>query len=106
MTFLLGMHAILWQEPPIHLRSTSAVRWPSSARVHATILPPVPPPKTMFVKRSVSGMMSPPRDVKFSLDVYGHSIRFKRSDLAQPAKMPLVPAEVSSQEHINEISRY
>jgi hypothetical protein len=25
MTFLLGMHAMLWQEPPIHLRSTVTV---------------------------------------------------------------------------------
>src|SRR5260370_36068250 len=96
MTFLLGMHAILWQEPPIHLRSTSAVRWPSSARVHPTILPPEPPPKTMFVTRSVSGMMSPPRDVKFSLDVYGHSGHVKRDDLAQPPKLPLRSAEHSS----------
>jgi hypothetical protein len=33
-------------------------------------------------------------------------MRFKRSDLAQPAKMPLGPAEISSRERIDEISRY
>ena len=37
----------------------------SSARVRATVLHPVPLPRTMFVKRSASGMMSSRRDVKF-----------------------------------------
>ena len=32
----------------------------SSARVRATVLHPVPLPRTMFVKRSASGMMSSP----------------------------------------------
>src|SRR5258708_16355562 len=42
--FLLGRHAILGQEPPIYLRSTTATRLPSSANVHAAMVQPVPPP--------------------------------------------------------------
>jgi hypothetical protein len=35
MTFLLGKHATLGQEPPMYLRSTTAVRLPSLAIVQA-----------------------------------------------------------------------
>src|SRR5207245_10325382 len=41
--FLLGRHAILGQEPPIYLRSTTATRLPSPANVHAAMVEPVPP---------------------------------------------------------------
>src|SRR6267143_3943946 len=43
--FLLGRHAILGQEPPIYLRSTTATRLPSPAKVHAATVDPVPPPR-------------------------------------------------------------
>src|SRR5216684_9008313 len=43
--FLLGRHAILGQEPPIYLRSTTATRLPSPANVHAATVDPVPPPR-------------------------------------------------------------
>src|SRR6267154_5513849 len=45
MMFLLGRHAILGQEPPIYLRSTTATRLPSPANVHAATVDPVPPPR-------------------------------------------------------------
>src|SRR5438552_15936029 len=40
---LLGRHAILGQEPPIYLQSTTATRLPSPANVHAAMVEPVPP---------------------------------------------------------------
>src|SRR6266576_2259416 len=43
--FLLGRHAILGQEPPIYLRSTTATRLSSPANVHAATVEPVPPPR-------------------------------------------------------------
>src|SRR6266436_5607776 len=43
--FLLGRHAILGQEPPIYLRSTTATRLPSPANVQAATVEPVPPPR-------------------------------------------------------------
>src|SRR6476661_10238412 len=45
MMFLLGRHAILGQEPPMYLRSTTATRLPSPANVHAAMVEPVPPPR-------------------------------------------------------------
>ena len=46
ISFLLGMQAMLGQEPPIHLRSTTAVRRPAAAKCQAMSLPPVPLPRT------------------------------------------------------------
>src|SRR6266436_2969465 len=43
--FLLGRHAMLGQEPPIYLRSTTATRLPSPANVHAATVERVPPPR-------------------------------------------------------------
>src|SRR5260370_37407723 len=43
--FLLGRHAILGQEPPMYLRSTTATRFPSPANVQAAMVEPVPPPR-------------------------------------------------------------
>src|SRR5438105_14236452 len=43
--FLLGRHAMLGQEPPIYLRSTTATRLPSPANIHAATVEPVPPPR-------------------------------------------------------------
>src|SRR5258706_12468387 len=51
--FLLGRHAILGQEPPIYLRSTTATRLPSPANVHAATVEPVPPPR--ITKSNSSG---------------------------------------------------
>src|SRR3979490_256796 len=51
--FLLGRHAILGQEPPIYLRSTTATRLPSPANVHAATVEPVPPPR--MTKSNSSG---------------------------------------------------
>src|SRR5260370_32447841 len=44
MTFLLGRHATLGQDPPIYFRSTAAVHLPSLAIVQAINLPAVPLP--------------------------------------------------------------
>ena len=46
ISFLLGMQAMLGQEPPIHLHSTTAVRRPVCAMCQARSLPPVPLPRT------------------------------------------------------------
>src|ERR1700761_6682801 len=45
MMFLLGKHAMFGHDPPMYLRSTTATRFPSSAKVHAAIVDPVPPPR-------------------------------------------------------------
>src|SRR5712672_1727118 len=45
MMFLLGKHAMFGQEPPIYLRSTTATRLPSPAKVHAVMFKLVPPPR-------------------------------------------------------------
>src|SRR5579872_4153304 len=45
MMFLLGRQAILGQEPPINLRSTTAVRSPVLASVQAVYLPASPLPR-------------------------------------------------------------
>src|ERR1700731_2749194 len=53
--FLLGRHAILGQEPPIYLRSTTATRLPSPAKVQAAMVEPVPPPR--ITRSNSSGCM-------------------------------------------------
>src|ERR1700733_3204216 len=47
ITFLLGRHATLGQDPPTYFRSMTAIRLPSLAMVHVITLPAVPPPSTM-----------------------------------------------------------
>src|SRR5579862_4109222 len=54
MMFLLGRQAILGQEPPIYLRSTTATRLPCPANVHAATVDPVPPPRITTSKSSGS----------------------------------------------------
>src|SRR5437899_3584861 len=44
ISFLLGRQLMLGQEPPIHRRSTTAVRRPDPAICHASNLPPAPLP--------------------------------------------------------------
>src|SRR5215831_16849700 len=45
ISFLLGRQAMLGQEPPIHRRSTTAVRRPDPAICQANTLPPAPLPR-------------------------------------------------------------
>src|SRR6267142_3732579 len=45
MMFLLGKHAMFGHDPPMYLRSTTATRLPSPAKVHAAMVEPVPPPR-------------------------------------------------------------
>src|SRR5215470_11630021 len=52
ISFLVGMQLILGQEPPIHRRSTTAVRRPARAMCHAKSLPPAPLPRTRISNRS------------------------------------------------------
>src|SRR5215469_11635306 len=44
--FLLGRQAILGHDPPMYLRSITAVLLPCLASVHAMYLPPSPLPRT------------------------------------------------------------
>src|SRR5215469_18548887 len=46
MTFLLGIQAMLGQEPPIYFRSITTARIPFLARVQARYLPASPQPST------------------------------------------------------------
>src|SRR5437879_8732073 len=45
MMFLLGKHPMFGHDPPMYLRSTTATRLPSPAKVHAAMVEPVPPPR-------------------------------------------------------------
>src|SRR5262249_16915719 len=45
MMFLLGRHAMFAHDPPMYLRSTTATRLPSPAKVQAATVEPVPPPR-------------------------------------------------------------
>src|SRR6202030_3525973 len=45
MIFLLGKHAMFGHDPPTYLRSTTATRFPSPAKVHAATVEPMPPPR-------------------------------------------------------------
>src|SRR5262249_59931953 len=56
ISFLLGRQAILGQEPPIHRRSTTAVRRPDRAICQATFLPPSPLPRIRTSNCSGSDM--------------------------------------------------
>src|SRR5262245_30989363 len=58
ISFLLGRQLTLGQEPPIHRRSTTAVRRPDRAMCHARSLPPAPLPRTRTSKRSDCDMPS------------------------------------------------
>jgi hypothetical protein len=46
LMFLLGRQAMFGHDPPISLRSTTAVRWPAAAIVQARYLPGSPLPIT------------------------------------------------------------
>src|SRR5712691_6272874 len=57
MMFLLGKHAMFGHDPPIYLRSTTATRFPSPAKVHAAMVDPVPPPR--ITRSNSSGCILP-----------------------------------------------
>src|SRR5215475_9945154 len=59
ISFLLGRQAMLGQEPPIHRRSTTAVRRPYRAMCQASNLPPNPLPRTKTSTGSASDMKIP-----------------------------------------------
>src|SRR5229473_3579664 len=65
--FLLGRHAILGQEPPIYLRSTTATRLPSPANVHAATVEPVPPPRITRSNSSGGDFLRTWADGEFSV---------------------------------------
>src|SRR6202795_161571 len=52
ISFLLGRQLVFGQEPPINLRSTTAVRCPDLAMCQARYLPPSPLPRTSISKCS------------------------------------------------------
>src|SRR2546423_15562426 len=54
--FLLGKHAMFGHAPPMYLRSTTATRLPSPAKVHAAMVEPVPPPR--ITRSNSSGCVS------------------------------------------------
>src|SRR5882762_7701569 len=76
MMFLLGRHAILGQEPPIYLRSTTATRLPSPAKVHAAMVEPVPPPRITRSNSSGCDFLSTSADEMLS-------VRFMRLFLSE-----------------------
>src|SRR6516165_8926702 len=57
-SFLLGRQLMFGQEPPIHFRSTTAVRLPELARCQARSLPPAPLPRTSASYRWGSDMLT------------------------------------------------
>src|SRR5262249_17147678 len=59
MRFLLGIQAIFGQDPPIHRRSTTAVRCPAFAIVHARYFPASPLPSTRNSNLSISVVSLP-----------------------------------------------
>src|SRR5215471_18346883 len=60
ISFLVGRQLMLGHEPPIHLRSTTAVRCPLLARCQLSNLPPAPLPRTSASYRSVDIGAHPP----------------------------------------------
>src|ERR1700722_19372142 len=63
--FLLGKHAMFGHDPPIYLRSITATRFPSPAKVHAAIVAPVPPPRISRSKFSTWGCLDIRTDEAF-----------------------------------------
>ena len=76
MTFLLGRHAILGREPPIHFRSITTAFFPFLAKVQATYLPGSPLPSTT---RSYSSSFEVGVFMKVSLAVRRLVILFQQS---------------------------
>src|ERR1700674_4687284 len=57
MMFLLGKHAMFGHDPPMYLRSITATRFPSPAKVHAAIVDPVAPPRISSSTFSTCGCL-------------------------------------------------
>ena len=74
VTFLLGRHATYGQDPPNEFRSTTAVRFPSLAVVHATNLTPVPLPRTrtsfLGVTHSIQLLSAAPNKCDVAEQIY------------------------------------
>src|SRR5262249_27527800 len=81
MMFLLGRHAILGQEPPIYLRSTTATRFPSPAKVQAAMVDPVPPPRITRSNSSSCVFLATRADELLS-------VLFMRLFLSEPQENP------------------
>src|SRR5262245_9068515 len=62
ISFLLGMQLTFGHEPPIHWRSTTAVRRPDRARSQASSFPPCPLPSTRASYRSGAAIRCLPAD--------------------------------------------
>src|SRR5437899_9376004 len=58
ISFLLGRQLMLGHEPPIHRRSTTAVRCPAPAMSQARSFPPAPLPRMRTSYRSVGMVIS------------------------------------------------
>src|SRR5271169_4300577 len=67
MMFLLGRDAMLGHDPPIYLRSITATRFPSPAKVHAATVEPVPPPRITRSYSSVAGFSTDWSDEALSM---------------------------------------
>src|SRR5262249_36614653 len=74
ISFLLGRQLMFGHDPPIHFRSTTAVRCPVLARCQLSSLPPAPLPRTRASYRSVEVIMTR-----------------KNKQESRPALMPAVP---------------
>src|SRR6516165_1022541 len=70
ISFLLGRQLMLGQEPPIHRRSTTAVRCPDRAMCQARYMPPFPLPRTSVSTRSGLDMAISIADLNFSATIY------------------------------------
>src|SRR2546421_4878493 len=81
ISFLLGMQLMFGHEPPIHRRSTTAVRRPDRARSQASSFPPCPLPSTSASNRSGAAIQSlqaeGASDVSLLMNV--SALRFRRS---------------------------
>src|SRR5262245_15860099 len=95
ISFLLGRQLTFGQEPPIHRRSTTAVRHPDPAKCQARCLPPLPLPRTRTSYCSGRGMLNLPCP-RLTGDENGHVAQHHDFDLpgglragaARPARDP------------------
>src|ERR1700752_3764655 len=92
--FLLGRHAILGQEPPMYLRSTTATRFPSPAKGHAATVDPVPPPR--ITRSNSSGYRFVMRVLLFGSFLSEPRVRFWLSLISTGQPMTLPKATVHS----------
>src|SRR5207244_5393162 len=108
ISFLLGMQLMFGHEPPIHRRSTTAVRRPDRARSQASSFPPCPLPSTSASYRSGAAIRSlqaeGASDVSLLMDV--SALRFRRSlrnRSADTSIRRLTSEAPRSEEHTSEL---